>query len=212
MSNSSDPYPTIEKRFKLTRKCLEILSKADCKLQIITKSDLVIRDLDILKKMRCTVSFTITTLDEKIAKKLEPNAPLPENRIKAAIKLIGNEIPVSVRIDPIIPFLNDKPCKLIKELSEIGVKHITTSTLKIKRDSWQRFKLVFPKIAKKLEPLYFKRGERIGRAFYLPKNLRLKLMLKIKREVEKYGMKFGCCREGFPQLNSATCDGSWLIR
>ncbi|RLF50391.1 MAG: radical SAM protein, partial [Thermoplasmata archaeon] len=75
LSNSSDPYPTVEKKLGITRKTLEILSHNQVKYQIVTKSNLVLRDLDILKQSKTCVAITITTLKEKIAKKLEPNAP-----------------------------------------------------------------------------------------------------------------------------------------
>ena len=212
ISNSSDPYPSLEKRLKLTRKCLEILSKANCKIQIITKSTLVTRDIDILKRMRAMVALTITSLNDELSKKLEPKAPLASERIKAVEKLIKNRIPVAVRIDPIIPSLNDEQAELIKVLASLGVKHITSSTYKVRKDNWQRFSLAFPRIAEKLKPLYFEKGEKIGRSYYLPRELRFRLMEKIKAEVEKHGMRFACCREGFPELNSAVCDGSWLVK
>ena len=211
MSNSSDPYPPMERRLKLTRKCLQILSKANCKLQIITKSDLVVRDIDVLKKMRSMVAMTITTIDEEIARKLEPRAPSPSRRLKAIEKLVESSVPVAVRVDPIIPFLNENQRELIEALASLGVKHVTSSTYKAKFDNWQRFSLAFPDVAKKLEPFYFEKGERIGRSYYLPKKIRLGILKKLKELVEKYGMKFACCREGFPELNSAICDGSWII-
>jgi len=212
ISNSSDPYPPLEKKLLLTRGCLKILSKHNCKVQIVTKSDMVKRDVDILKRMRSCVSITITTLEEDIWKKLEPRAPSPEKRIKAIEKLIGEGIPVVVRIDPIIPFLNEEQAKLIKILSSLGVKQIISSTYKVRPDNWRRFTLAFPEVAKKLRELYFKRGERFNGYIYLPKEIRIRLMRKIKRLSEAHGMKFSCCREGFPQFNSApTCDGSWTI-
>ena len=193
-------------------KCLEIFGKFGCKVLIVTKSDLVARDIEILKKIGASVSLTITTLDEKIAKKLEPGAPLPKKRIKAIEKLIENGIGVSVRIDPIIPFLNEEQEELIEILGNIGVRQIISSTYKVKPDNWQRFRLAFPEVAGKLEPLYFEKGERIGRYRYLPRKLRFQILKRIKKLTEKNGMKFSCCREGFQELNSAkTCDGSWLI-
>jgi DNA repair photolyase len=210
ISNSSDPYPSIEEKLLLTRRCLEILSRSDCKVQIITKSSLVVRDSDILRKMRAMVSLTITTIDDEISEKLEPKAPPSSERIEAAKVLIKKEILVSVRIDPIIPFLNEDQEDLIKILARIGVKHVTASTYKVKQDNWERFSLAFPHIAEKLKGLYFKRGERFGRSFYLPKDLRYKILKRIKDLAEAEGMKFGCCREGL-NLSSATCDGSRLI-
>ncbi len=123
ISNSSDPYPRAEATEGLTRRCLEILAESNCKIQIITKSNLVTRDDDLLVKVPATVALTITTEDDQLAKILEPFAPTPSQRIRAAQDLIKTGIPVSVRIDPIIPFVNDQPQKLIATLANIGVKH-----------------------------------------------------------------------------------------
>jgi len=181
ISNSSDPYPNIEKKNGLTRKCLEILS------------------------------LSMTTDDNKISRRLEPRAPLSSERLKAIEALVENGIPVAVRVDPIVPFLNDKPKRLIESLASLGVSHITSSTYNVRPDNWRRFRKTFPEVAKKLSPLYFEKGERISRYFYLAKELRYQLMKKVKEITEENGMKFGCCREGFSHLNSALCDGSWLV-
>jgi len=103
LCNSSDPYPAVEASEGLTRRCLEVLSESDCRIQVITKSDLVTRDDDLLEKVPSTVALTITTLDDQLARVLEPGAPAPSRRIRAAEYLTKAGIPVSVRIDPIIP-------------------------------------------------------------------------------------------------------------
>jgi len=212
IANSSDPYPNLEAKTGLTRKCLEILSQCDCKIQIITKSNLVTRDIDLLKKMPSMVSLTITTDNDNIAKLIEPHAPSSSERLKAVETLIEKDVPTSVRIDPIIPFINDNTENLIKTLASMKVKHITGSTYKVKLDNWRRFSIALPKIAEKLKPLYFEKGEKSGRYIYLPKDLRLKLMKTVGALAEKYGMKFGTCREGLSHLNTAVCDGSWLLK
>jgi DNA repair photolyase len=201
----------MEATMGLTRRCLEILAESNCRIQIVTKSNLVIRDDDILNKTPSTVALTITTDDAEVAKLLEPNAPPPNERISAAEDLISKGIPVSVRIDPVIPFVNDQPKRLIPTLASIGVKHVTSSTYKIKPDNWRRFSAVMPRAAEKLKPLYFKLGEKIGENTLLPRDLRFKLMKKIRDLTTANGMKFGVCREDLPRLNTAACDGSWLL-
>jgi len=212
IANSSDPYPNLEAKTGLMRKCLEVLSQQKCKIQIITKSNLVTRDIDLLKKMHSMVSLTITTDDDNVAKLIEPHAPSSSERLKAVEILIEEGIPTSVRIDPIIPFINDNTENLVKTLASMNVKHITGSTYKVKLDNWQRFSIALPKTTEKLKPLYFEKGEKIGRYIYLPKDLRLKLMKTMGALAEKYGMKFGTCREGLSHLNTAVCDGSWLLK
>lgn len=211
MANSSDPYPNLDEETGLTRKCLEVLSGQNCKVQIITKSDLVVRDADLLMKMRSMVSVTVTTDNDDTAKLIEPHAPLSSDRLEAVKTLIEKGIPVSVRVDPIIPFLNDKPESLMKTVASIGVRHVTASTCKIKSDSWKRLSTALPEIARKLEPLYFERGERTAGYTYLPLNLRIDLLKTVKDLAGKYNLQFGTCREGLAQLNTATCDGSWLL-
>jgi DNA repair photolyase len=211
ISNSSDPYPKAEASIGMTRRCLEILSESNCRIQIITKSNIVVRDDDLLSKIPSTVALTITTDDDAVAKIIEPNAPSPSQRLRAAQDLISQNIPVSVRIDPIIPFVNDQPQELIATLASIGVKHITSSTYKAKPDNWKRLSQAMPQIAEKLKPLYFQQGERVGGNTLLPKDLRFKLMKNVRDLSVASGMKFGVCREGIAQLNTAACDGSWLL-
>jgi DNA repair photolyase len=211
IANSSDPYPRMEAEAGLTRKCLAILSQHNCRIQIITKSTLVTRDTDVLSKIPSTVALTVTTDDDNTAKLLEPNAPSPAERLKTVETLTSRGIPVSVRVDPIIPFVNDNPERLIATLASIGVKHVTTSTYKAKPDNWRRLATAMPQVAEKLKPLYFEHGEKTGGYTLLPADLRLKLMKNIRRLAVENGMKFGVCREGLAELNTAACDGSWLL-
>ena len=211
MSNSSDPYPRMEASLGWTRRCLEVFAQADCKIQIVTKSNLVTRDEDLLRKMQAIVAITITTKDDILAGKMEPYAPLPSVRLRAVKDLLDAGIPTSVRIDPIIPKLNDKTDELVAQLAKIGVKHITCSTYKLRLDNWKRFSEVFPDLASKLVPFYFNQGERIGGSIFLPKKFRFMLLQQIKDNAESCGVRFGVCRENLNKLNSAPCDGSWLL-
>jgi len=211
MSGSSDPYPTVETELGLTRQCLQIVAQSSCRLQVFTKSDIVARDADLFALMPCTVSLTITTLDDELAHVIEPKAPPPSKRLKAIETLTTHNIPVIVRIDPIIPTLNDNPAELLTILAELGVKHITSSTYKVKTDNWMRLTQALPEIAEKLYSLYFKEGETVAGNKLLPRESRFKLMKKIRDFAEKKDMRFGVCREGLPELNTAQCDGSWLM-
>jgi DNA repair photolyase len=211
IANSSDPYPRVEASAGLTRRCLEVLVTSNCRIQIITKSNLVARDADLLGKVPSTVALTITTDDDALARVIEPFAPLSSQRIRAAQDLIKAGIPVSVRIDPLIPIVNDQPKKLLAELASIGVKHITASTYKAKPDNWLRLTKALPWLAEKLKPLYFQ-GERIGGSTLLPREFRFKLLKGIRDLVLVNGLRFGVCREGLAELNTAPCDGSWLLR
>lgn len=213
MSNSSDPYPPMEYELELTRRCLKEFQKSNLRILIITKSDLVLRDVDLLRSLRCAVTFTITTLDDNLASRLEPGAPPPSRRLYAVEMLSSEGIRVGVRIDPIIPHLNDENFdNLLKEVRDAGAIHITSSTFKPRPDSWIRIEAAFPDVAERLRSLYFEEGERVARSHYLPKHVRFRLMKTVADECRRLGLTFACCREGFIDLSTgASCDGSHLI-
>ena len=107
----SDPYMPIEKNLKLTRKCLELIDKYGFGATVITKSDLILRDLDLLKsineKSKCVVQMTLTTFDEELCKKIEPNVITTKKRFEVLKILNENNIPTIVWLTPILPFIND---------------------------------------------------------------------------------------------------------
>ncbi len=208
MSNSSDPYPPLEKKLRLTRKVIELLKKQDMSLMIVTKSDTVTRDIDLIGEMQAAVSISLTTLDKEIASKLEPGAPEPAKRIEALRKLHYEGIPVVLRLDPIIPGINEREIeRIIEECS--FVSHVVSSTLKLRFDSLRRMIKTFPEL-EHYHRLY-KKGERIQNSFYLPLNLRKRLLERVKEVCESYGISHAFCREGI-DFKAKSCDGSHLIR
>ncbi|MDW8062094.1 MAG: radical SAM protein [Nitrososphaerota archaeon] len=215
ISNSSDPYTPEESTLKVTREVLRILASTGCKVIVLTKSSMVVRDIDILRRGIFTVSITITTLDDGIAEILEPYAPPPSSRIKALKMLSDAGIPCSARIDPIIPGINDDSkalAKLIGKLAEAGVKHIASSTYKAKPDNFRRLIETLPERSALLRRLYYEEGSIIHGVRYMPSRLRLDYMRMVKEVVEAYGITFSSCREGFRELQSSpTCDGTHLI-
>ncbi len=106
-----DPYMHCEKELKLTRNCLEIIEKYGFGVAIQTKSDLILRDLDLLKsindKSKCVVQMTLTTYDEELCKILEPNVCTTKERVKVLEICRDNGIPTVVWLSPILPFIND---------------------------------------------------------------------------------------------------------
>jgi DNA repair photolyase len=211
LSNSSDPYPRMEKEAGLTRECLRILGKSSCRIQIITKSTLVARDADILREAPATAALTITTADDDVAEIIEPNAPKPSERLKTVETLVQKGITVTVRVDPVIPFVNDDNAELIGKIADLGVKHVTVSTYKARSRDWRRFAAVLPSAAEKLKPLYWSRGERANGCVLLPRDFRLKLLSDVRSSALRCGLEFAVCREGLSHLNTAVCDGSWLL-
>ena len=106
IGSTTDPYQPIEKKYKITRKILEKLVDINPNLNILTKSDLILRDIDILKKLNVVVSISLSSLDEKTRKKLE-NAPSSDRRIKALRELHKNGIKTVLFISPIFPKITD---------------------------------------------------------------------------------------------------------
>jgi len=108
----NDPYTFAEKHYKLTAGALAIVAKYRFPVHIITKSDMVLKDLEVLKRInqvKARVSFTITTTDDSLAKVLEPGAPAPSCRLKAMEALSDCGIETGVVMMPILPFIEDTP-------------------------------------------------------------------------------------------------------
>ena len=129
----SDPYMPLEKDLKLTRKCLEIIDIYNFGFTLITKSDLVLRDLDLLKKInektKCVVQMTITTFDDELCRIIEPNVCVTSRRIEVLKILHENNIPTIVWMTPILPFINDNEeniMNILKACKKAGVYGIMT--------------------------------------------------------------------------------------
>ena len=108
---NTDPYQTIERTRRITRGVIEVMHRYNHPLGITTKSDLVLRDLDLLAPMAARglvgVAVSITTLDAKLARTMEPRCPRPEKRLNAVRELSHAGVPVAVMTAPMIPGLND---------------------------------------------------------------------------------------------------------
>jgi DNA repair photolyase len=111
IGTNTDPYQPIERDWRIMRQILEVLDSANHPVAIVTKSALVLRDLDILSSMAkrglAKVGISVTTLDRKLARVMEPRAATPPKRLDTIKSLSDAGIPVSVLVAPIIPALND---------------------------------------------------------------------------------------------------------
>lgn len=216
LSSSSDPYPPLEAWTMLTRETLKTLKEHGMRVIIVTKSNIVARDLDILREIPSIVMVTVTTLNEELSKKLEPGAPAPQKRIETICKLSDSGIPVGARIDPIIPKLNDNEddiARLVKELASCGVKHIVTSTYKARPDSLRRLCKAFPLHRAYWRKLYLEYGEKIHGYFYLPRQVREEILRKVVEKARIHGISISICREGLrlSNTNTLSCDGQHLF-
>lgn len=111
MGSMTDPYIPEEINLKHTRKALEVVSKYGFGITLITKSNRVLRDLDLLKeineKTKCVVQMTLTTYDEELCKKIEPNVSTTKERFEALLTLRDAGIPTVVWLTPLLPYIND---------------------------------------------------------------------------------------------------------
>ena len=214
VSDCTDPYQPIEARLRLTRHCLEVLMRHGFPVLVVTKSDLVARDVDLLASGRAVVSITITTPDPDVAKLIEPGAPSPSRRLEALARLAEAGVPVTARVDPILPGVNDDPAdlrELIDAIADAGAKQVTSSTFKPVRGTFELIRSADEELHRSLKRAY--EGARwIGGYLYLPAGRRRKLMELVRRLALERGLEFAVCREGFTDLNTTICDGTAYLR
>ena len=124
---NTDPYQPVERERQLTRQILQVLAEARHPLVIVSKSDLVLRDLDILAPMAAqglvSVSISVTTLDRKLARIMEPRAASPKKRLAAIAGLAQAGVPVGCLFAPVIPAINDSELEaVLAAVAEAGAK------------------------------------------------------------------------------------------
>src|SRR5438552_18407857 len=117
IGTNTDPYQPIEREYKIMRGILEVLDRAGHPVGLVCKSALVTRDIDILQRMAkrnlAKVAISVTTLDPKLARTMEPRASTPPKRLEALRQLSAAGIPATVMVAPVIPALNDSDIELI---------------------------------------------------------------------------------------------------
>jgi DNA repair photolyase len=151
-----DSYQPIEEKYLLTRKILELLSENNFPVHILTKSTLVERDIDILKKInektRAIISFSFSSCNDEISKLFEPGVPSPSKRLETIKKLKDQGFYCGMFLMPVIPFITDKPDiinETIKKAKDAGVDFIVFSGMTLKEG---RQKDYFYKVLKKYYP------------------------------------------------------------
>jgi DNA repair photolyase len=127
IGTNTDPYQPIERQYRIMREVLEVLDATSHPVGIVTKSALVLRDIDILARMASRklvkVALSVTTLDRKLARAMEPRAATPARRLEALRLLSEAGIPTTVMVAPVIPALNESEIERILEAAAAaGVK------------------------------------------------------------------------------------------
>jgi len=128
IGTNTDPYQPIERQHQIMRRILEVLERAGHPVGIVTKSALVLRDLDILARMAkrdlVKVAISVTTLDSKLARTMEPRASTPQRRLEALRQLVKAGVPASTLVAPVIPAINDAEIeRILDAVAAAGVRH-----------------------------------------------------------------------------------------
>jgi DNA repair photolyase len=170
---ATDPYQPAEGRYRLTRSCLAALGDARTPFALVTRSPMIVRDLDVLVEAglgaRVSVTFSVPTLDPDVWRRTEPGTPPPAQRLRAVSMLVQAGIDAGVSLAPILPGLSDRPEQLgavVRAAREAGATHLWANVLYLKAGTREHFLANLARDWPELLPLY----ERLysGRA-YLPR-------------------------------------------
>lgn len=144
LGTNTDPYQPVERRLRITRAILELLAECHHPVGIVTKSAGVLRDLDLLAPMAArglaSVHLSITTLDRRLARRMEPRAAAPHRRLEAIRELARHGVPTGVMVAPVIPALNDHELEgILEAAAEAGASHAGWVLLRLPHDLGELF-------------------------------------------------------------------------
>jgi DNA repair photolyase len=190
IGTATDPYQPAEKEYGVTRACLEELAKREgLSISIITKSNQIVRDIDLLRhiaaKSALCINITITTLRPRLARLLEPRAPRPDLRLAAIKQLREAGLSVGVSASPLLPGINDGELEAVAAASrEAGAQWFYSGVLFLMPASAKQFlpfiRKKFPKLARQYEQWYAKNN-------YAPEDYRQKVSERVRQIREKLG-------------------------
>lgn len=142
LSSVTDPYQPVEKKYGMTRACLEVLQQVRLSTSILTKSVLILRDLDLLRQMKAIdVGFTITTLDEQIRTIFEPRSSPVRERLRAIRLLCDAGIKTWIFFGPVLPYFSDREERIdefFRQAEESGADHILVDRMNLYPEVWER--------------------------------------------------------------------------
>src|SRR5256884_5641256 len=196
IGTATDPYQPIERRLEVTRAILEELSRhAGLELGIVTKSNLVVRDIDLLRRIaennQIFVNVTITTLDVDLARILEPRAPRPDLRMETVRKMNLEGVNTGVICAPVVPGITDSPRDLealVRATAEAGGKYIYANPLFLKPCSAAVF---LPFVEKQFPQLVASYRERFNNRAFLPQAYHKRVSQLLARLRQKHGIRSG---------------------
>lgn len=192
----SDPYLHLEEKLKLTRRCLEIIDHYGFGLGIQTKSDRILRDLDLLKsintKTKCVVQITLTTFDDALCKIVEPRVSPTSRRIEVLNILKEEGIPTVVWLTPILPFINDTESnirQIVNSCGKAGVKGIINFGFGLTLREGDR-EYYYEKLDKHFPGLKDKYIRTYGNSYELPPANQQQLVQQLVKGCQYYHMEY----------------------
>ena len=194
LGTATDPYQPAERRYEVTRGILEeFVRHRGLELGIVTKSNLIVRDLDLLRELSrnnvVSVHITVTTLNEELARILEPRAPRPDLRMEAVREISEAGINVGVSCSPALPGITDSPADLealVREAAAAGARHIFANPLFLKPCSAAVF---LPFIEKHFPHLVDNYRRRYQDRSFLPPSYGKRISQLIARLRQKHGIE-----------------------
>jgi DNA repair photolyase len=207
IGTATDPYQPAEREYGVTRACLEELAKKEgLSVSIITKSDQIVRDIDVLKRIAersdLGIDITITTLRTRLARLLEPRAPRPDLRLAAIQQLREAGLAVGLSASPLVPGITDREGDLeavAAAAKEAGAEWFFSGALFLMPSSAKQFlpfvREKFPRLAKQYQQWYSKNG-------YAPEEYRRKVAERVARIRQTYGFR---ARPWVEKKHSSAC-------
>lgn len=202
----SDPYMHCEEELGLTRRCLEIILQYGFGVTLLTKSDRILRDIDLLEKIngetKCVVQMTLTTFDDDLCKIIEPNVCNTKRRIQVLQEMQKRGIPTVVWLTPILPFINDTVENIqviLEECARVGVKGIICFDMGLTLREGDR-EYYYAALDKHFPGVKHKYIQRYGNAYELPSPKAKELMSVFADTCRKYGILYKP-KECFAYLN-----------
>ena len=183
-----DPYQSCEKIYKITRKVLEVIQKHDFTCHVLTKSDLILRDIDLLRKINnCIVTVSIISLNNENSNFFEKNVPTTKRRFEVVEILNKNDIYSGIALIPFLPFIAEYEIQSIfKKVKKYDLNYILFKNLELKGDQKQiffnRIKKFDKDILEKYEKLY-------NDSYYPNKEYIKKINILMNKASKKYNVK-----------------------
>src|SRR5687767_6507270 len=209
MSAITDIYQPLEHRLGIARQCLQVLADCGQAVSTMTKGALVLRDVDLWQKLGATntgrVTVTLVTLDDELAKALEPRAASPARRLHVLRELVKAKVPVSVNVAPVIPGLTDaKLPAIIKAVADAGTTRVAWALLRLPYQVKDLFldwlgRSVHPSRAKRVESLI--RQSRGGKLYDASRDRRRgrgPIVEQLKQTFDVFSRKYGLNRDVRP--------------